>query len=164
MPAVIGQLRLADYRSDMPARNDIVAGDFPAHGSGEVMSLSAGILIVDNTATSAIAVHTLLVQLGFPDLEMVADGETALERVRERAFVLVISDWRLGAMSGLELLRRIRQNPALKELRFLLVSANPHPQLAGTARTLGADGCLTKPFTADALKGAIAKAIGAGSP
>jgi two-component system chemotaxis response regulator CheY len=62
-------------------------------------------------------------------------------------------------MSGLELLRRIRQDAALNLVRFILVSASPHPQLADTVRRLGADGFLMQPFTAEALRQTIEQAF-----
>jgi two-component system chemotaxis response regulator CheY len=128
------------------------------------MPAPTGILVVDYLATSSEAILGLLGQLGFADVEHEAEAQGALRRLRERAFALVISEWRLGAMSGLELLRRIRKDCKLHRVRFLLISASPHPQLANTAQTLGADGLLRKPFTAAALRVAIETATSSGYP
>jgi two-component system, chemotaxis family, chemotaxis protein CheY len=127
------------------------------------MPASAGILIVDDPAAASYVVRALL-ELGFTDIEQVADAQSALKRLHERTFVLVISEWRLAAMSGLELLRRVRQNTALKDVRFLLLSASIHPQLAGTAHKLGTDGFLTRPFAVAELKAALDQALSARSP
>jgi two-component system chemotaxis response regulator CheY len=122
------------------------------------MPAPARILIVDDS-TAASCVCALLEQLGFTDIEQAADAQSALRRLHERAFALVIAEWHLAAMSGLELLRRVRQNGALKDVRFLLLSASTHPQLAGTARKLGCDGLLTRPFAAAELKAALDQAL-----
>jgi two-component system chemotaxis response regulator CheY len=127
------------------------------------MPAAAGILIVDDSAATS-RVCALLEQLGFTDIEQVADAQSALRRLHERTFVLVISEWRLAAMSGLELLRRIRQSGALKDVGFLLISASIHPQLAGTARKLGSDGLLKKPLAVAELKAAIDQALVTRSP
>ena len=123
------------------------------------MTAASGTLIVDSSPTTGEAIAAQLAQLGFADVEQAADAQAALRRLRERTFALVIADWRLPAMSGLELLRRIRHDGALKGIRFLLISTSAHPQLADTARKLGADGVLTRPFDADALKAATAAAF-----
>jgi two-component system chemotaxis response regulator CheY len=74
---------------------------------------------------------------------------------------LVISDWKLAGTSGLELLQRIREDAALKDTRFLLMTASSHPQLADTVSRLGANGFLIKPFSAGALRAAQAFRSGA---
>jgi two-component system chemotaxis response regulator CheY len=118
------------------------------------------ILVVEDSITAGRIIASLLAQVGFTDVENVLDAQSALELLRKKMFDLVVSDWRLGSMSGLELLRRIRQDPAVRDLRFLLVTASAHPQLPQTLRTLRADGFLIKPFTAEGLKKAIDQAFG----
>ena len=62
-------------------------------------------------------------------------------------------------MSGLELLRRMRQDAALQPVRFILITADANPQLPQTTQKLGADGFLMKPFTADTLRRTIEQAF-----
>jgi len=118
-----------------------------------------GILVVDDFGTMVRIVQGLLQQVGFTNVEHVGDGATALERLRAKTFSVVISDWRMSPMSGLELLRRMRQDPALQPVRFVLITADANPQLPETTQKLGADGFLMKPFTADALRQTIERAF-----
>ena len=103
------------------------------------------ILVVDDFGTMVRIVQGLLQQAGFRNIEHVADGASALERLRSKTFSVVISDWRMSPMSGLELLRRMRQDPALQPVRFILITADANPQLPQTMQKLGADGFLMKP-------------------
>lgn len=118
------------------------------------------ILIVDYAATNG-GLRSMLEQLGFTDIDHVPDVHAALSRMRERAFALVISEWRIGGTTGgLELLRRIRQDPTLKAVCFLLVASSAHPQLAETVRALGGDGFLMKPYSGEQLKAVIDEVLG----
>lgn len=65
-----------------------------------------------------------------------------------------------GTTGGLELLRRIRQDPTLNAVRFLLIAASSHPQLAETVKALGGDGFLMRPFSGEQLKAVIDEALG----
>ena len=117
------------------------------------------ILVVDDFGTMVRIVQGLLQQAGFRNIEHVADGASALERLRSKAFSVVISDWRMSPMSGLELLRRMRQDAALQPVRFILITADANPQLPQTMQKLGADGFLIMPLTADTLKQTIEQAL-----
>jgi CheY-like chemotaxis protein len=119
----------------------------------------AGILIVQESVASSEPIRAVLEWYGFGDIEQLHDAQAALKRVCERSFALVICDWQLVGMSGLELLRRIRQDVTLKELGVLLTSANAHPQLAETARKLGADAFLLRPFGANEFAAVLKNAI-----
>jgi two-component system chemotaxis response regulator CheY len=114
-----------------------------------------GILVIGDCLATG-----LLGQTGFTNIEEAPDARSALNRLHEKCFALVISDWKTTSMSGLELLRRMRQHPEMKRVRFLLITSSTHPQLADTARDLGADGLLMTPVTARSLKQAIDNAFG----
>jgi two-component system, chemotaxis family, chemotaxis protein CheY len=113
------------------------------------------VLVVDDSRTTTGIICSLLEQVGVANVERAGDGETALEKLRGGSFSLVISDWKMAPMGGLELLRRIRQEPALQSVRFIMMSADPNPQLPQTMRSVGAVGFLLKPFTADQLRDLI---------
>ena len=117
------------------------------------------ILVVDDFGTMVRIVQGLLQQAGFRNIEHVGDGATALERLRSKAFSVVISDWRMSPMSGLELLRRMRQDAALQPVRFILITADANPQLPQIMQKLGADGFLMMPLTAEELRQTIERAL-----
>jgi two-component system chemotaxis response regulator CheY len=117
------------------------------------------ILIVDDSPATSRIVHSILQQAGFTSVEHVQDGHAALERLRAGNISLVITRWKISPMSGLQLLHRVRKKAAMDSVRFILISRSSHPQLTDTVRRLGANGCLLRPFTAQALQQTIEQAF-----
>ena len=77
---------------------------------------STPILVVDDYKTMVRIVRNLLNQLGFANVDDASDGASALAKLRAKRFGLVISDWAMEPMSGLELLQAMRADPDLKAL------------------------------------------------
>ena len=121
---------------------------------------SAPILVVDDYQTMVRIVRNLLQQLGFDNVEDASDGTSALVKLRQKPFALVISDWMMEPMSGLELLREVRADPRLKALPFIMVTAENRKDRIAKARQAGADGYIIKPFNAEALSERIAAVMG----
>ena len=121
---------------------------------------SAPILAVDDYQTMVRIVRNLLQQLGFDNVEDASDGAGALVKLRQKPFALVISDWMMEPMSGLELLREVRADPSLKTLPFIMVTAENRKDRIAKARQAGADGYIVKPFNAEALSERIAAVMG----
>jgi two-component system chemotaxis response regulator CheY len=121
---------------------------------------STPILIVDDYRTMIRIIRNLLTQLGFGDLDEAADGRAALAKLKERRFGLVISDWNMEPMSGIELLRQMRADPELAALPFLMITAQNRDDRVALARQAGVNGYVVKPFNADTLGKQIARAIG----
>jgi two-component system chemotaxis response regulator CheY len=120
---------------------------------------SISILIVDDFSTLSRIIRSLLERCGFKDIEQVHSGTAALERLRLKPFALVICDWHMAPMTGFELLAQVRQDPALKDVRFLVITADASTQIPAIVRRMGADGFLMKPFSAEALNTAIEQAF-----
>ena len=121
---------------------------------------SAPILVVDDYPTMVRIVRNLLQQLGFQHVEDASDGTSALVKLRQKPFALVISDWMMEPMSGLELLREVRADPGLKTLPFIMVTAENRKDRIAKAKQAGADGYIVKPFNAEALSEKIAAVMG----
>ena len=117
---------------------------------------STPILVVDDYKTMVRIVRNLLHQLGFENVDDAGDGESALARLRERAYGLVISDWMMEPMSGIDLLRQVRADPGLKALPFIMITAENRKDRVALAEQAGADGFIVKPFNAEALSDRIA--------
>jgi two-component system, chemotaxis family, chemotaxis protein CheY len=115
------------------------------------MDKNTPILVVDDYQTMVRIVRNLLQQLGFENIEDASDGTSALAKLRERDFGLVISDWMMEPMSGLELLRQVRADPGLKGLPFIMITAQSRKDCVATAEQAGADAFIVKPFNAEAL-------------
>jgi two-component system, chemotaxis family, chemotaxis protein CheY len=121
---------------------------------------STPILVVDDYRTMVRIVRNLLHQLGFQDVDDANDGASALAKLRARRFGLVISDWAMEPMSGLELLEAVRADPELKTLPFIIITAENRSDRIARAEQAGADGYIVKPFNAEALRDRIARVMG----
>ena len=121
---------------------------------------STPILVVDDYRTMVRIVRNLLQQLGFDNVDDASDGASALVKLRERTFGLVISDWMMEPMSDLELLEQIRADPKLRALPFIMITAENRKDRVARAEQAGADGFIVKPFSAEALSDRIAAVMG----
>lgn len=120
------------------------------------MDYAAPILIVDDHQTMRDVTKAIISKLGFERIDQASDGDTALRMLRATpVYQLVISDLQMAPMTGLQLLRAIRQDFALKHIRFLLMTASAElgPVLAG--KQAGADAYLLKPFTPQKIRNKI---------
>jgi two-component system chemotaxis response regulator CheY len=125
------------------------------------ITTSMPVLIVDDYPTMRRIVRRLLTQLGFTDVEEATDGGTALERLRQRAFGLVISEWKMAPMSGLQLLQAMRGDAKLRTLPFIMVTSEDEPDTPAVAAAAGASDCIVKPYNAAMLRRKMESAIGA---
>ncbi|WP_266160180.1 response regulator, partial [Dyella silvatica] len=99
-------------------------------------------------------VRNLLVELGFSNtlIQEAEDGDNALAMLRAQPFDMVVTDWNMPNMTGIELLRAIRGEPALKALPVLMVTAENNREQIISAAQAGVNGYVVKPFTAVTLK------------
>ena len=118
------------------------------------------ILVVDDYATMRRIVRNLLTQIGFSDIEEAGDGVTALAKLRESKFGLVISDWNMEPMTGLQLLKEIRADNKLNATPFIMVTAESKTENVVAAKEAGVNNYIVKPFNAATLKEKIASVIG----
>jgi two-component system chemotaxis response regulator CheY len=112
------------------------------------------ILVVDDFSTMRRIVRNLLVELGFTNalIQEAEDGNAALAMLRAQSFDLVVTDWNMPNMTGIDLLRAIRADAALKGMPVLMVTAeNNRDQIIAAAQS-GVNGYVVKPFTAVTLK------------
>ena len=110
------------------------------------------ILVVDDFSTMRRIVRNLLKELGFANAHEAEDGVEALNKLRgEGNYEFVVSDWNMPNMTGIELLRAIRADAALKHLPVLMVTAEAKRENIIEAAQAGASGYVVKPFTAATL-------------
>ncbi|GAB6069782.1 chemotaxis response regulator CheY [Thiomicrorhabdus hydrogeniphila] len=109
------------------------------------------ILIVDDFSTMRKIVKDLLSELGFCHFDEAFDGENAWQKLNEHKFDLIVSDWNMPNMSGVDLLKMVRNKDSLKDIPFILISAEAKRSQIIEATDAGADGYIVKPFTADIL-------------
>lgn len=113
---------------------------------------SINVLVVDDFPTMRRIVRSLLRELGFTNVEEAEDGQEALNKLRGGAFELVISDWNMPVLDGLEMLKQIRNESELKHLPVLMVTAEAKKENIIAAAQAGASGYVVKPFTAATLE------------
>jgi two-component system, chemotaxis family, chemotaxis protein CheY len=117
------------------------------------------ILVVDDFSTMWRIVRNLLVELGFsnPLIQEADDGNNALLLLRSQPFDLVVTDWNMPNMTGIDLLRAIRAEDALKRLPVLMVTAENNRDQIIAAAQAGVNGYIVKPFNAVTLKEKLTK-------
>ena len=118
------------------------------------------VLIVDDYKTMLRIIRNLLKQLGFDNVDEATDGSTALQKLRDRSFGLIISDWNMEPMSGLQLLEEVRADTKLKDLPFIMITAESKSENVVAAKEAGVSNYIVKPFNAATLKGKLASVLG----
>jgi len=108
------------------------------------------ILVVEDEAALLALLRYNLERQGF-NVEEATDGQEALLRIAEAKPDLVLLDWMLPAMSGIEVCRQIRRRPATRDLPVIMVTARTEDQDAVRALDTGADDYIAKPFAVEAL-------------
>ena len=109
------------------------------------------ILIVDDFSTMRRIIRNILKQLEFINVEEAEDGSAAFEKLKEADYDLLITDLNMPNMTGLDLLKEVRANEKLKDLKVLLVTAEAEKENIIQAAQAGANEYVVKPFTADVL-------------
>jgi two-component system chemotaxis response regulator CheY len=118
------------------------------------------ILIVDDYKTMLRIIRNLLKQLGFNNVDEAIDGSSALTKLRDKEFGLVISDWNMEPMSGLQLLKEVRADVKLKEIPFIMITAESKSENVIAAKEAGVSNYIVKPFNAATLKGKLTTVLG----
>ncbi len=108
------------------------------------------VLVVEDEAALAIMLRYNLEKQGFR-VEEAADGQEALTRIAETPPDLVLLDWMLPVVSGIEVCRQIRRRPATRDLPVIMVTARTEEQDAVRGLNTGADDYIAKPFSMEAL-------------
>ena len=118
------------------------------------VDLNMKILVTDDYKTMRRIVINLLSQLGFKNIDEAVDGESAMKKINENAYGLVVSDWNMEPMDGYALLQQVRAmgDEKKKLVPFIMVTAESKPENIIKAKRAGVNNYSVKPFTADTLK------------
>ncbi len=108
------------------------------------------VLVVEDEASLVAMLRYNLEKQGFR-VEEAVDGQEAISRITESPPDIVLLDWMLPVMSGIEVCRQIRRRPATRDLPVIMVTARSEDQDAVRGLNTGADDYITKPFSMDAL-------------
>lgn len=117
------------------------------------------VLVVDDFATMRKVIRNLLKQVGFENIVEAEDGVNALRVLKSQKIDLVVSDWNMPNMTGLDLLKAVRADEDLKQTPFLMVTAEALQDNVIAAVKAGVSNYIVKPFTADVLNEKISKIL-----
>ncbi|WP_300456683.1 chemotaxis response regulator CheY [Desulfobacula sp.] len=123
------------------------------------MDTSIKILIVDDFATMRRILKNILKQLGFKDFVEADDGSTAWDELQGQKIDLIISDWNMPKMTGIEFLKKVRASDVYKTTPFLMVTAEAQKQNVIEAVQAGVSNYIVKPFTAEAISEKLEKIL-----
>lgn len=112
---------------------------------------SISILVADDYAMTRDMIRSILKQHGFMNVYAAEDGRKALERLNAEEYALIICDWNMPVMSGIELLRAVRADPELKDIPFLMLTAEAYRENVKEAVKAGVTDYISKPFTSQVL-------------
>ena len=119
------------------------------------------VLIVDDYNTMLRIIKNLLKQLGFNNVDEAMDGQEAFEKVKQKQYGLIISDWNMEPMTGLDFLKAVRTSEAaFKNTPFIMVTAESKTENVVLAKQAGVNNYIVKPFNAETLKTKMAAVLG----
>lgn len=118
------------------------------------------ILIIDDYKTMLKIIRNMLNQLGFTNIEEATDGSMAWGMMEEKQYKLIISDWNMEPMTGLQLLQKIRADQRFKLLPFIMITAETKAENVLIAKKAGVNNYIIKPFNLATLKQKLQAVIG----
>ena len=118
------------------------------------------VLIVDDYKTMLRIINSLLRTLGFVNIDEATDGTMALDMFQKKHYGLVISDWNMEPMSGLDLLKKVRALNDNKDVPFIMVTAESKTENVVAAKQAGVNNYIVKPFNAETLKTKMSAVLG----
>jgi two-component system chemotaxis response regulator CheY len=116
------------------------------------------VLVVDDYQTMIRIIKNLLKQLGFDNVDEATNGVVALEKISAKPYGLIISDWNMEPMTGLDLLKKVRGEG--NKVPFIMVTAESKTENVLAAREAGVNNYIVKPFNADTLKSKLTAVLG----
>jgi two-component system chemotaxis response regulator CheY len=121
---------------------------------------SLRIMVVDDMGVSRGLLIQAIEEIGLWKNEAEKDGRAAFNRLINDPVHLVLSDYNMPGMDGLELLQALRQHRATARIGFILVTGNPTADIVTRGKALGLNNMIKKPFTTASLKHCIESVVG----
>ena len=115
------------------------------------MNFDINILIVEDLLTTRLLLRKILKKLGYTNVALAEDGRAALDELKQKPFDLIISDWHMPNMDGLGLYKEIDKDPKLREIPFLLITAEKELDKVVEVIEAGVKEYVVKPITPDYL-------------
>jgi len=125
------------------------------------MDLGMKVLIVDDFATMRRILKNIMKQIGFSDITEADNGKNALKALKSDKIDLVLCDWNMPEMAGIEVLNSVRADSDLKDTPFIMVTAEAQKENILEAVKAGVSSYIVKPFTADTVEEKLQKVFAA---
>ncbi len=117
------------------------------------------VLVVDDDPTTRRIIKKIAAQIGFTDIVEAENGAEAFAKVQEQEFGLILSDWDMPVMNGMEFLEKVRKDERYTEIPFIMITANDTRENIILAAKARVSQYIVKPFTVQALKAKIDKVL-----
>ena len=124
------------------------------------VNLGMPVLVVDDFPTTIRIISKFLRQLGFTNIDSASDGGQAFQLMGQRDYGLVISDWNMEPVTGLDLVKAVRGHERLNDTPFIMVTAESKPENVILAKLAGVNSYIVKPFNAETLKMKLSGVLG----
>ena len=118
------------------------------------------VLVVDDTSTSRALIMKSLSEIGIKNIVDEDDGRKALHYIAANPVHIILSDYHMPRMDGLELLEKLRKCPKRGKTGFLLITGDESKAVVKEAQELGANNVITKPFTTATIRDALERVVG----
>lgn len=125
------------------------------------MDMNMKVLIVDDFATMRRILKNVLRQVGFTNIIEADNGKAALKELKKDHFDLIMCDWNMPEMPGIDLLRHVRSDDSLKSIPFVMVTAEAQKENILEAVKAGVSNYVVKPFTAETINEKLQKVFNA---
>ncbi len=109
------------------------------------------VLVVDDFSTMRAVVMKLFSELGFTDVSQAVNGREAWDKIQQEDFDLVVCDWNMPEMTGIELLKKLKEDDRYHDIPFILITAEAKANQILEASRLGVDAYIVKPFSIETL-------------
>lgn len=116
------------------------------------------ILLVDDAATMLEMTRQILLDLGYDNVATATSGNLALEAIADGGFNLMLLDWHMPGLTGMDVVRAVKANDQLKNIYVIMLTAETHPRSIDACLQSGADDYLIKPIKIDVLEEKLKKA------
>lgn len=123
------------------------------------MDKKINVLVVDDFETMRRIVKSSLKKLGFPNVIEAEDGKIALRKLEKEKIGLIISDWIMPNMTGIEFLKAVRSDDRFKDIPFIMLTTEGKKQDVVEAIQAGVSNYIVKPFNPDTLNEKIKKVL-----
>ena len=124
------------------------------------MKLNMNILVVDDFSTMRRIVRNILKEIGFTNINEAEDGKAAFKELKKEKYDLILCDWNMPEVTGLDLLKMVRSDDALKDIPFVMVTAEAQKDNILEAVKAGVSNYVVKPFTAETISEKLGKVFG----